>query len=233
MNAIRRVFLGTRQTRRERAVLGAVVLLAGVCLHTVPAFAAELTTTDADAACSNSDLLQTQFESFTGPLSGIYNQPTGGTEPLLRDGAALTSSQMAPDPPCVWAGNPSVWTYTLNTTVNTSGYDLSQVNLFHGSPDDGRDGMAIKVEFSTVAAPDTFATLYDMGGTASDGSTAHDPPSNYGKIGITAVPADGATGVKKIRITFNYTQNQAVPVSELDVLGTATAIPRRSVLIVR
>ncbi len=108
------------------------VMLAAVCLHTVPAFAGTLTLTDADVACSNTDLLQTQFASFPGTLSGPYGQPTGGTEPLLRDGVALTSSQLAADPPCVWAGNSSIWIYTLNTTVNTLGYDLSQVNLFHG-----------------------------------------------------------------------------------------------------
>ena len=196
------------------------VMLAAVCLHTVPAFAATLTLTDADVACSNTDLLQTQFESFAGTLSGPYGQPTGGTEPLLRDGVALTSSQLLgpPEPPCVWAGIPSVWIYTLNTTVNTLGYDLSQVNLFHGYKVGGaRDALAVKVQFSTVAAPDTFATLYNMGGTW------YDPPSDYGKISIAAVPADGATGVKKIRITFNEVQNGGVPVSELDVLGTATA----------
>ena len=205
---------------RTAAGFVCLAMLAGVCLHTVPAFAGTLTTTDADVACSNTDLLQTQFESFTGQLSGSYGQPTGGTEPLLRDRIALTSSQLAgpPEPPCVWAGVASVWIYTLDTTVNTLGYDLSQVNLFHGyRVGGGRDGLAVKVEFSTVAAPDTFATLYDMG------TTWHDPPSDYGKISITAEPEDEATGVKKIRITFNDAQNGGVPVSELDVLGTATA----------
>ena len=111
--------------------------------------------------------------------------------------------------------NGDIWTYTLDTTTNTLGYDLTQVNIFHGHSDDGRDGQAVKVEFSTVASPTTFVTLYDMG------TTKYDPPSNYGKISI-AVPADGATGVKKIRITFNASDNNAGPVSEIDVVGTPT-----------
>jgi hypothetical protein len=97
-----------------------------------------------------------------------------------------------------------------------------------GYQDDSRDGQAVKVEFSTVADPNTFATLYDMG------TTWHDPPSDYGKISITAEPEDEATNVKRVMITFNDAQNGGVPVSELDVLGTAT--PRQvhgTILIVR
>jgi hypothetical protein len=111
------------------------------------AHAATLTTTDGDVACSSTDLLQTQFVGFTGSLSGPYGQPTGGTEPLLRDGVAAVGD------PCVWSGVGSVWIYTLDTTVNTLGYDLTQVNLFHGDGNGGRDGQAVKVEFSTVDAP--------------------------------------------------------------------------------
>ena len=186
-------------------------MLAGVCLHTVPAFAATKTETDATVDCSNTDLLQTQFESF----SGSYGNQDGGTEPLLRNGVAHTSSQYASPTPVVWSQTGNVWTWTLNTTVNTLGYDLSQVNLFHGHNDSGRDGQAVKVEYSKVATPDTYVTLYDMGGTQAAYA------SFYGKIGITAVPADGATGVKKIRITFNSVENGGGGVAEVDVLGTA------------
>ena len=196
MNAIRQIFFGTQGTRRARAVLGAVVLLTGVCLHTVPAFAATLTTTDGDVACSNTDLLQTQFESFTGTLSGPYGQPTGGTEPLLRDGVALTSSQYASQP-SVWSANGNVWTYTLDTTVNTAGHDISEVNVYHGHNDAGRDGQAFKVGYSKVATPDTYVTLYDMGTTMAQYA------SWYGKTSNTAATADGAKVVKRIMITFN------------------------------
>ena len=121
--------------RSSRAAGGFLcfVMLAAVCLHTVPAFAGTLTTTDGDVACSNTDLLQTQFASFTGQLSGNHGNPLSGTEPTLRNGVALTSSQYA-SPPVLWSETGFIWTYTLDTTVNTSGYDLSQVNLFHGHP---------------------------------------------------------------------------------------------------
>jgi len=112
--------------------------------------------------------------------------------------------------------NGDIWTYTLDTTTNTLGYDLTQVNIFHGHSDDGRDGQAVKVEFSTVASPTTFVTLYDMG------TTRFDPTSNYGEISIQSVPEDNATGVKIVKITFNSVEGNGGPVSEIDVVGTPT-----------
>ena len=190
------------------------VMLAAVCLHTVPAFAGSLITTDADVDCSNTDLLQTQFDGFT--LTAGTHGSAG--EPTVRDGVALTSSGYASAHLEAWTGD--VWTYTLNTSVNTLGYDLSQVNVYHGYVNDDRDGLQIKVEFSRVDAETTFYTLYDMG-------SRHDPASNYGKIGISAEPmtypyVDPPRGVKMVRITITDPQNGQAAVSEIDVLGTPT-----------
>jgi len=222
------------------------VMLAGVCLHAVPAFAADLTTTDADTACSNTDLLQDPGVVWSGNLSGIYVQPEGGTEPLLRDGVA------AADVPAVWAsldkphqGWPlgSIWVYTLDTSVNTGGYDLSEVNLFFGELPAQRNQMAVKVEYSKVGS-DTFDVLYDMGWNR------YTAPSGNGKISIQA--GDGeATGVDAVKFswaavwtqedidtgapnpTFATLNNGASPVSEIDVLGTPTAALTGTVIIVR
>ena len=153
--------------------------------------------------------LQAQAASFSGTVVSI----NGGTEPTLRDGVALDSVGYGTSP-VVWVSTGIIWTYTLDTTTYTLGYDLSEVDVFHGHNDPGRRSEGVKVEFSTVASPTTFVTLYDMG------TTRFDPTSNYGEISIQSVPEDNATGVKIVKITFTKSENGGI--SEIDVLGTPT-----------
>jgi len=186
-------------------------MLAGVCLHTVPAFAGTLTTTDADVACSNTDLLQIPGQPPTWSFSAGYASFRNGTPEHFYNGVAYNSAQYGTEP-IVWPDPGNILTFTLNTSVNKLGYDLSQVNTYFGHNDSGRRALGIKVEFSKVGADNTFFLLYDM-------DSAYTAPSNYGKISMTAVPADEATGVKKVRITFEVAPGG---VSEIDVFGTAT-----------
>ena len=189
----------------------AVVVAIGVIAASPQAQAATLVTTDATTACSGTDLLQTQFASFSGTVVSI----NGGTEPTLRDGVALDSVGYGTSP-VVWVSTGIIWTYTLDTTTYTLGYDLSEVDVFHGHNDPGRRSEGVKVEFSTVGAPDTFVTLYDMG------DTWYTPPSCYGEISIQADLGE-ATGVKIVKITFTKSENGGI--SEIDVVGTPTPEP--------
>jgi hypothetical protein len=105
----------------------AVVVAIGVIVASPQAQAGTMVGTDATVACANDDLLQTgAFGSFSGTFESTYR---GGTEATLRDGVAYTAAQYATEP-VVWPCTGTIWTYTLNTTVNTLGYDLSQVNTF-------------------------------------------------------------------------------------------------------
>ncbi len=202
----------------------AVVVAIGVIAASPQAQAGTINTYDATTACSNSDLLQTQFVSFEagGPAPGSQQLDEMGTEPSVRDGVAYTSALWpAVGPTAVGyytGGDLQTWTYTLDTSTNTLGYDLSQVNLFIGWGGLYRQEFAVKVEFSTVG-DETFHTLYDMG------TTTYDPPSDYGEISIQSATADNATGVKKVKITFNYVDHNWGGVSELDVVGTPTPEP--------
>ena len=104
--------------------------------------------------------------------------------------------------------------YTLDTTVNTFGYDVTQIDVFHGWQDDGRDRSNFSVSVSTVSLPDTFTTIYS-------GAT-YDPPSNYGRTSIVSVTA---TCVKKVRINFGAQENDWTGQSEIDVIGAAASSP--------
>ena len=209
-------------TRTWKMSVGFIAVVAMVLAAALPASAATMVTTNATVACSNTDLLQTSLASVGGLL--YYNTSWGGGEPLLRDGIALydTASHGSPNWNNASANqgvgvNDNAWVvYTLDTTDNTLGYDLTEINVFHGWANKGRDTSNFSVSYSTVGAPDTFTTLY--------ANASYDPTGAYGETSIV-VGAGEATGVKKIRFDFGQQQNGFVGYSEIDVVGTATVIP--------
>jgi hypothetical protein len=181
------------------------------------------------ATVSNSDLLQdaTWNEDLSNLSGTYYNDENVVTEALLRDGSAATGSVMAsiakPEP---WGTAPisSIWVYNLNTSVNTGGYNLSEVNLFFGAED--RETMAVKVEYSKDGGA-TFHVLIDMGY-----SQVGSPIS----IDVAATGKD-ATGVDAVRFSWasdwtgsplgspnpglSSINNSGTPVYEIDVFGKA------------
>ena len=118
MNAIRQISWGTQGTRRARAVLGAVVLLAGVCLRTVPAFA--LTVTETDAATNSSptgwtipsasiNLLSSATLTATPPSPQVWD--TSNTWATLVDGSFGVPNTGGVT--CVWVASNNTLTYAV------------------------------------------------------------------------------------------------------------------------
>jgi len=199
--------------------------------------AATLATTDSTVPGawigSNADLLQdATWNAGLSNLSGIYGQPAGADESFLRDGSVTNGLSVWAGMNKPHAGFPlgSIWVYNLNTSVNTGGYDLSQVNLFFGELPIQRNQMAVKVEYSKVGS-DAFEVLYDMG------YARYTAPSGNGKISIQAAAGE-ATGVDAVRFSWasdwtgsgpndpnpvqSTVNNGYTPVYEMDVFGTAT-----------
>lgn len=109
-------------------------------------------------------------------------------------------------------------TYTLNTTVNTLGYSISQVETFAGWPSD-RAKQKYELLYSTVAAPGTFISL----GTFSF-STANISGST--RVSLTDDSGFLATGVKAIRFNVQSPGVGAETVyREFDVIGIPTPEP--------
>ena len=158
---------------------------------------------------SSNDLLQTQLASTSNSLSinGVENGAIGGTVGNLTNGSFGTAN----------AGGAHVIdggsiTFTLDTSINTFGYDLSGIDTYAGWNDSGRDNQKYTVSYSTVSSPGTFITI------ASINDSPAIAPLN--KIAITDI---GATGVGAIRFTFDSPQeNNGVGYKELDVFGTAS-----------
>jgi hypothetical protein len=171
---------------------------------------------------SGIDLLQTQLSSTSNNITintGENNQWSGGaTVASLTDGSFPTSPNSSTGSLTITGGNV---VYTLDTSVNTYGYDLTSIGIFSGWNDDGRDGINVTVSYATVAAPLTFVNITTA--TQDNGSARFENAN----ITENVSPNVLATGVKAIRFTFNSQENGAVGYKELDVIGVAT-IPEPS-----
>ena len=185
---------------------------------------------DATIAVSTDDLLQTSLESVAVSSDAGFQGEGSFGEPALRDGTAVYGNTPVVEPhyfthrDLYVAGIQSNnWVeYSLDTTVNTLGYDLTQIDVFNGWGDDGRDTANFSVSFSTVDAPTTFTTLTSVNYTH---------PSHYGRIGITPEEADGATGVKVVRFDFPGQENNGVGYSQIDVIGAPVPEPSTIMLL--
>ena len=171
---------------------------------------------------SGSDLLQTQLSSTTNNITlntGENDGWSGGaTVGSLTDGLFPTSPNASTGSLNINAGDVI---YTLDTSVNTLGYDLSTISIFSGWNDDGRDGINVTVSYATVASPLTFVTISTA--TQDDGAAKFENAN----MAESASPFLLASGVKSIKFTFNSPENSGAGYKELDVTGVAT-IPEPS-----
>lgn len=176
---------------------------------------------DSELNASSTDLLQTNFGSVssTGIVPTAGSTAVDGTEPVLRDGST-SSSYVDGDLTATNALNGSVLTYTLDTSVNTNGYQIDQIDIFHGWRDDGRDRISdFDIAYSTVDDPNLFVDLLTDG---DSGNFA----SYFGLTSIlTDIPGNYlATGVASLQFRFNTIENGYGGISEIDVLGSAVEV---------
>ena len=166
---------------------------------------------------SSTDLLQTYVVSTTDSISvnAFENNAIGGTTVKLTDGTFGATGSGGGI--CINGGSV---TYYLDTPGSAPGYDISEVNVYTGWNDDGRDGQNYTVSYSTVADPTTFVNI---------STVTRDESGKFEKTSVTESTSPNllATGVKAIRITFNSQENGGVGYKEIDVLGsTSVILPR-------
>ena len=193
-----RVLLGILLTQ-SAAVAGLVVTTA----HNVSGY-----------AVSNNDLLQ-----LSGTLTDVsnltLNDPEswgGNTVSNLTDG---TFNIPGGNGLAIASG---VLIYTLDTSINTNGYDISGINTYGGWPNWGRSRQQYDVAYSTVDDPASFIDLT----TGIDGGYYVADAPSYTSVSI----ADDtnpwlATRVAAIRFTFPTQLNGGAGYRELDVIGQA------------
>ena len=187
------------------------------------------------------------IEADTGPITGTFPVSStdliNGLTPVTTGTFGAAADAFASNDPTVLtngdigAANPNsesgagrntlavltgdTVTYTLDTSVNTFGYKITNISTYAGWQDNGRDAQNYTVSYSTVAAPTTFLPIatvsYNPGGSLA--------PSNDQVTLTENTTGILATGVKSILFSFAATQeNGYAGYRELDVIGSA-AVP--------
>lgn len=190
-------------------------------------------TSGSSFAVSNSDLLQATGTALD--FVGSYNTDTYegcGTTAVLTNGDFGSNGTSAPghiNEEGVWVSdgnashpdtcaiyNGAIATYTFDTSANTAGYNVTNINIYSSWSDEGRDAMNVTVAYSTMAAPGTYTDIVTASG---------DP----GLCNAAYITTD-LTGVKSIRFSFGDQENGFAGYNELDVVGTPVPEPSTMIL---
>jgi len=222
-------------------------MLAGVCLHTVPAQAAVIVDQySASGAlpltnpypCATTDLISGLTPVQTGHFVDWWGDWNVSDPSKLNDDvtfpATLTAYEGTP-----WAGNvtvPNIFkgasyvssvTYTLAAACN-----ITEIAIFAGYPNNAADGQNWMASYSTDGINFTDLLPAVMSWQPGTAPVATKVTLTENSTGILA------SNVTDIRFTFygDYDTNpETGSYGEIDVLGVATAVPRPEgiVLIVR
>lgn len=151
--------------------------------------------------------------------TGSFTQEgAGGTSPLTDGVLGTSGGTLTGFATCgSGAGGHSV-TYTL--TGSSSGYNLSNITVFAGWGDNGRDQQAYTVSYSTVAAPSTYITI------ASVNFNPSIPGSTPSADRVTLTPSGAsplATNVATVKFDFTNPagENGYSGYDEIQVFGAA------------
>jgi hypothetical protein len=159
---------------------------------------------------------------------GGYNSNMSGT-PGLNDGTFGPADKSYTGTCGVASGYSPTVTYTLNTSVNTAGYDISQVDVYTGW-DAARTEPNVAVLYSTVANPSTFTAIGTL--TQSDAEFIANSPggATYPYYTLDSqISGLNLTGVAAIRFAFGATQQFGCTMyHELSASGTPTPTPEPS-----
>ncbi len=156
--------------------------------------------------------------------SGNFTQEGAGDTPVLTDGSLGYSGAVSMFANCGASGGGSL-VYTLPNTLN--GSDVTNIVVYSGWGDGGRDGQYYIVSYSTVSAPTTYIPIttvyYNPSGTS--GAVAN-------RVAISASSgAPLASGVANIKFDFagapyaSSFDNGYQGYSEIIVQGNDTAAP--------
>ena len=153
--------------------------------------------------------------------TGTFTQEGAGGTSALTDGALGTSGgSLVGFATCGSGGGGHSVTYTL--TGSTAGYNVSNITVYAGWGDSGRDQQAYTVSFSTVAAPSTFITIGSVNFNPSiPGST---PSAD--RITLTSSSAAPiGTNVASIKLDFTSPagENGYSGYDEIQVFGVSAA----------
>lgn len=184
---------------------------------------------------SASDLLQTNLASMTSVGNFQSGEGAVGVS-ALTDGSfgALGSNDWNATPEAALAGNGNSVTYVLNTTTNTRGYNISQINTYSGWSW-ARYAQAYSVSVHEVGADaNNFVTLATVSYAPTTGGSGDNYMTVNTKVSISSSDGLLASNVDAIQFTFNNSEDwltSYVGYREIDVIGNAVPEPTALVMI--
>ena len=204
-------------------LLGALLITSTASATVVCTYEFNADPTAFNADVSSTDLInqgQSTYSSYVGVDE--YGGTVGST---LNNGTAVEPFGFAHDP-----DGTTTETYTLNTSVNTLGYDIAKI-VSLASYADPRTRQNYDVAVHNVgSASGVFTPLYSVVNVGID-------PDQWPAANLVTIVDDGgasmATGVDQIRFSFHATNgdyNWSV-YKEIDVFGAATTIPEPGTLV--
>ena len=114
-------------------------------------------------------------------------------------------------------------TYNLDTSVATNGFDLTNIVVYGGWSDDGRNEQKYQVLYSTVAAPTTFSSI----GTFDYNPAFTSSEPNATRVMLTPATGVLAQNVAAVQINWNLQGSQPKNgwegYSEITIAGTHSA----------
>lgn len=177
-------------------------------------------TTQTAYAASTTDLINQGQPTLLSQTPSGYNGYNGASTAALNDGGVglyNTNPGTAVDLDGVWST-----VFTLNTSANTSGYDITQIATI-GGWHVYANSQRYDVWYNT-AANSTFVSL----GTFSINGGSPAQPGGSSKITLTDSTGVIARWVKQLRFDVHASPDPFHVYREFDVIGTAssTAAPR-------
>lgn len=218
-----------------------VLVLAGVCATVSAAARGAIVQTNSQSTASeiafpvSSTDLVNNGQSTLGGLSAsgfsAFSDGSGSSSPnILNDGTAGTSQKSVETAVTTQTTN---WTLTinLNTSTNTQGYSLSEIDSYSGWTVDYVN-QKYTLAYSTVSAPTSFTNVLGTFENDSTTTTGTSPPSSL-KIALTDSTGQIATNVAALQFTFQPDSVRAHQGAyrEIDVIGTATPEPASASLV--
>ena len=157
--------------------------------------------------------------------SGDFSQAGAGTIPVLTDGSfgSLNSQPgNGSSPTEVTCGGSAGRSVIYLLSGSASGYSLTNIVVYGGWGDSGRDQQAYTVYYSKIADPATFIQL---------GSVNYNPANPSGTLSgtrATLTPASGALATNVAALKFDFTspppENGYCGYSEIQVFGDPTFV---------
>jgi hypothetical protein len=150
----------------------------------------------------------------------VNSLTAGGSLTIATGGSPTTTSTNYVACGDISSEAASLVVYTL--TGSASGYNLTNIMVYGGWRDSGRDQQGYTVYYSTVAAPSNFISL---------GSVSYNP-ANAASVACatraTLVPANGSLATNVAAVEFNFTTpttpNGWCGYSQIQVFGIPTSV---------